>query len=516
MWMVFRQETLASLKYEPSKSCNRFNALSKNSSKRLISREEIRAVYGHGEEAVIALVEKLLDRIEVLEARVSALEEQLAKNSRNSSKPPSGDGFGKRTRSLRPKSDRQSGGQPGHPGSTLEWSSQVDEVVNHLVQACYGCGASLQQSPVERVVSRQVHDIPPLELAVTEHQAMVKCCPHCGLENQANFPTEAARPVQYGPRLKGLMVYLMEAQLLPSERSCEVLSDVLGITLSQGTLYHTRTQCFEALESITTSIQQAVREANVAHFDETGLRVNSQLWWLHVACTNALTYYFVHRKRGQAAIDEMDILPQFEAKAVHDGWKSYWRYPAEHFLCNAHHLRELQFIWERYQQPWAFQMSLLLCSIKHQVDRVQSIGQSALPSEQVKDFEVRYQTLLRQGLAANPPPSISDPALPKKRGRAKQTPPKNLLDRLQSRQESVLGFMRDFDVPFDNNQAERDIRMVKLKQKISGCFRTPEGAQMFCRIRGYISTLKKQGINVLDALTDLFMGHPISPALKAE
>jgi transposase len=245
----------------------------------------------------------------------------------------------------------------------------------------------------------------------------------------------------------------------------------------------------------------------VVHFDETGMRVNGKLWWLHVACTSGLTYYFVHGKRGQQAMDEMGILPEFEGKAIHDGWTSYPGYDCEHFLCNAHHLRELQFIQERYEQPWAFQMSLLLVTILRQGQLAQAEGHTALSPEQLQAFEARYQTLLEQGLAANPP-LAPPPDAPKKRGRPKQSPPRNLLLRLQSQQASVLGFMHNFSVPFDNNQAERDIRMMKLKQKISGCFRSEGGAHRFARIRGYLSTLRKQGQDVLDALVALFSGSP--------
>jgi transposase len=311
------------------------------------------------------------------------------------------------------------------------------------------------------------------------------------------------------------MVYLMEGQLLPSERTCEVLNEVLGVTVSEGTLYTTREQCFNQLEPIANAIQSAIKNSVVVHFDETGMRVNGKLWWLHVACTSGLTYYFVHQKRGGVAMDEMAILPEFKGKAIHDGWKSYGDYDCEHFLCNAHHLRELQFILERYEQPWAFQMSLLLVTILRQVQTAQDQGHTALPPQQLQAFEARYRDILDQGLAANPilaPP----PDAPKKRGRPKQSPPRNLLLRLQSQQASVLGFMYDFDVPFDNNQAERDLRMMKLKQKISGSFRSPDGARMFSRIRSYLSTLRKQGQNVLDALIALFSGHPKPLLLQPE
>jgi transposase len=481
----------------------------------LMSREEIRGMYAQGEEAVIALVEGLLEQIKKLGERIEVLESQASKTSGNSSKPPSGDGFVKRTKSLREKSEKKSGGQPGHPGRTLEWSEEVSAVVEHRVKQCDECGASLEQVPVEKILLRQVHDIPAIELKVTEHRAEVKVCPQCDQKSEGEFPSEASNLVQYGSRLKGMMVYLMEGQLLPSKRSCEVLKDLLGVEVSEGTIYNAREQCFQKLVPITQEIKDAVTGSSVVSFDETGLRVNRKLWWLHVACTSRLTYYFVHPKRGPAAMDEMGVLPEFKGKAIHDGWKSYSGYDCDHFLCNAHHLRELQFIWERYAQPWTIQMRLLLVTILRQVQELQSQGQRGLPPDQRQSFIARYRAVIDQGLAANP--SLAPPPdSPKKRGRPKQSPPRNLLDRLLSQQDSVLGFMAHFDVPFDNNQAERDIRMMKLKQKISGSFRSSDGAKMFCSIRSYISTLRKQGFQLLDALDALFSDNPCPLMLQPE
>lgn len=480
-----------------------------------LSESEIRTIYAEGEEAVVSLVSQLLERLNHLEAEVKELKGRLSKDSRNSSKPPSGDGFGKRTRSLRRTSERSSGGQAGHPGQTLEWSCEPDEVERHPVVECSGCGASLERVPVEDILTRQVLDIPPLELVVTEHQVEVKGCPHCGQVNQGSFPPEANTLVQYGPRLKGMMVYLMEGQLLPSNRVCEVLRDLVGANVSEGTLYNARAQCFETLAPIEVGIQQAIQDMAVVHFDETGLRVNQRLWWLHVASTQGLTYYFVHPKRGQAAMNEMGILPAFSGHAVHDGWKSYQTYDCEHVLCNAHHLRELQYIWEQYGQGWAFQMSLLLTTIHYSVEALKAEGKSALSNPDLAAFEARYQAILDQGLTDNPLPPPAK-GRPKKRGRPKRSPSRNLLERLQTHHASVLGFMHDFTLPFDNNQAERDVRMMKLKQKISGSFRSEEGARQFCRIRGYLATLRKQGLNVLDALLDLFSGIPKSPLPQPE
>ncbi len=402
------------------------------------------------------------------------------------------------------------GGQKGHPGRSLEWCEEVDEVMLHRVMQCEGCGVSLANAKVLNWDLRQVHELPALRLVVREHQAEEKCCPQCGALNRGAFACDVNSVVQYGCGIKGLMVYLMEGQLLPSERVCELLTEVLGCALSEGTLYNARQRCYEQLEAVETGVKAAIQGAEVAHFDETGLRVGGKLLWLHVACTAGLTYYFMHSKRGQVAMDAMELLPKFGGTSVHDGWSSYSGYDCSHALCNAHHLRELLFVLERYQQTWAAEMMTLLIAIKDQVAVAKTAGQNTLTPEQLVDFEQRYQALIEAGLKANPPPPI-DQFVPKKKGRPKQSPPKNLLDRLEANSAAVLAFMYDFRVPFDNNQAQRDLRMMKLKQKISGSFRSTEGAQMLCRLRGYISTLRKQGIQHVECPSVCLSGRSCVP-----
>ena len=480
-----------------------------------ISREGIREIYAQGEESVINLVERLIEELNKQEIRLEALEKQQKKNSQNSSKPPSSDGLKRLPKSLRTKSEKKSGGQIGHEGSNLEWSTAIDYIETHKVSECGGCGSQLGEIAALEWEVRQVHDLPPISLRVTEHQAEIKYCPHCQQENRGVFPADVNSGVQYGSGLKGLMVYLIDYQLLPSERACELLSDVLGCKISEGTIYNSRQKCFEKLETVESRIITAIQNAAVGNFDETGIHINGKLHWLHVASNEDLTYYYVNAKRGKVAMDEMNILPEFHGVSVHDGWSSYAKYDCRHALCNAHHLRELKYIAEQYQQPWATEMSSLLVEIKAHIEEVKALGQQALSPENLQLFQARYQKLLETGLAANPsiPPN---PDSPKSRGRPKQSPAKNLLDRLLLQQEQVLAFMLDFLVPFDNNQAERDIRMTKVKQKISGGFRSFLGAQIFCRIRGYISTLKKQGLSVLNALKLIFLDNPILPALKPE
>lgn len=489
--------------------------MNESTSKLKISREEIRGIYTQGEEAVITLVEGLLKRIDSLEARVKDLENQLHKDSHNSSKPPSSNGLKQRTKSLRKKSERNSGGQKGHPGNTLEWREEVEDTIVHRVKGCKGCGVSLEHQEVDGWEARQVHDLPPLKLDITEHQVQIKCCERCGIVNRGEFPIDVGSTIQYGSRVKGLMVYLMEGQLLPTQRVSELLSAVFGCDVCEATLYNARQSCYEGLESVESSIKAQIQRTEVGHFDETGMRVNGKLMWLHVACTNGLTFYFMHPRRGKIAMDEMNILPQFKGTSVHDGLASYQGYDCEHSLCNAHHLRELLFVVEQYEQPWADAMMTLLIEIKTEVEAAQAQGKTILEPEQKTMFEQRYAALIDEGLQANPT-SLPDENIPKPRGRPKQSPPKNLLDRLDTQRSAVLAFMYDFRVPFDNNQAERDLRMMKLKQKISGGFRSFEGGRMFCRIRGYISTLKKQGYNVLDSLRRVFMKDPIFPDLQPE
>ena len=377
--------------------------MSKSPKQPAISREEIHAAYAQGEDAVVGLVAGLLHQIGLLEQRIEALEHQQSKDSRNSSKPPVSDGFGRRTHSLRPKGERKSGGQEGHPGSTLEWQEEIDEVVVHPVHACEGWVASLSEVEVWEWEVRQVHDLEPIRLAVTEHQAAVKSCPHCQSLNRGKFPVDVSSGVQYGAQIKGLMVYLLDYQLLPSHRVSQLLRDVFGCELSEGTLYTSRERCFEQLAPVEAEIFAGMQTAAVGHFDETGLHINGKLWWLHVASSRGLTYYFIHPKRGKVAMEAMNVLPQFQGVSVHDGWGSYASYDCDHALCNAHHLRELRFIEERYQQPWASQMSALLVEIKRQVDQAQARGEPELPLDIRQSFAARYQAWVEQGLLANPP-----------------------------------------------------------------------------------------------------------------
>ena len=479
----------------------------------MMAPEEALAIYQAGPETVVRVLLEMATRLDASQKRVQHLEERLAKDSHNSSKPPSSDGLNKpKPKSLRTPSGRRTGGQPGHAGRTLRMVEKPDHTVSHPVNQCAGCRSSLAGQAPERIERRQVFDLPEPKLEVTEHQAEIKTCA-CGHLNRAAFPPEVTAPVQYGPRVKSAAVYLKDYHLLPFERLAAIMRDLFACdTFSEGTLANFSAACSQRLEPIDAIIRSQATAAEVAGFDETGMRATGSLHWLHAVSTTWLTWYFAHEKRGREAMDAAGVLPDFKGRAVHDFWSPYLKYDCGHAFCNAHLLRELIFLWEQQNQAWAKTMIDHLLAIKTAVDTARQAGQAALTAAEIDCFNARYLQIVDTGYAQNPAPE--PPHGPKRRGRGKQSKARNLLDRFRDHPSSILAFMHDFAVPFDNNLSERDLRMMKLRQKISGTFRSIDALVDFCRIRGYVSTARKNGLNALDALRRVFLGSPFLPGVN--
>jgi transposase len=466
---------------------------------------------GHQREQIAALVAQnaaLVAQNATFAARVQDLEARLAKDSHNSGKPPSSDGLGRKTKSLRRRSGKRPGGQLGHHGETLHLVATPDALVEHRPSVCATCQAPLDEAEVVLRERRQVRDLPRVRLMVTEHQALHVRCPHCQAVSIGAFPAEAPSRAQYGPRLRAFAVYLVQQQFVPYGRVRELFADLAGAALSSGTLLSWVQQSAATLAPVETRLKEALQRAPVLHVDETGVRRTGRLAWAHVVSTSRLTHYAIHAKRGSEATDAVGILPAFTGVSVHDGWKPYWRYTrCRHALCNIHHLRELTFLEEQYQQAWAKELKALLREMKATVDQARADGLRSLPTAVRAALVTRYRALLAAGHAANPPPERR----PHQRGRVKQSPARNLLERLWLGQDAVLAFLDDFSVPFDNNQAERDVRMLKVQQKVSGSFRSDRGAEAFGCLRSYLSTLRKQGVALLAALETVVAGHPLYP-----
>jgi len=414
---------------------------------------------------------------------------QLGRNSTNSHQPPATDGLAKPApKSLRKKAGRRPGGQPGHPGHTLLPVKHPDHLEGHRLAGCPHCGGpGLQREPVLDYERRQVFELPPQTLVVTEHRAEIKCCPHCGQTVRAEFPAGVGAPVQYGPRFQGLLVYLNQQQLLPYDRLAQLCADLFGQPLSAGTLATANERTFAQLAPFAQALIRRVPQAPVVHLDESGLRVAGALHWLHVAATADLTCYGVHPKRGTEAMTALGVVGACRQWVVHDHWKPYFTYQeCLHALCNQHLLRELKFLWEEQQEGWARALSDLLLALYRR-------------RQQRGEFNERQFKRARQ------------PRRAPGRDWAAQSKAANLLDRLEDFDWNILAFLWDGRVPFTNNQAEQDIRMIKVRQKISGCFRTLQGAEQFCRIRSYLSTCRKQGHNLWQALQRAVVGQPFMP-----
>ncbi len=451
---------------------------------------------------------QLQAQVAALAVQVETLQARLAKDSHNSSKPPSSDGLARKPKSLRKLSGRKPGGQLGHRGETLHLVATPDVVVEHRPAACAHCQTSLDREPALLWERRQVQELPPLRLEVTEHRAGHIRCPACAWVSVGRWPAEVPSRAQYGPKVRALAVYLVEEQLVPFGRVQQLLADLFGVRLGHGTLVAWTHQAAQVLAPVEQQLKAALHRAPVLHNDETGIRRAGQLAWAHVASTRRLTHYAIHPQRGREAIDAIGILPGYTGVSVHDGWVSYRAYTAcRHALCNVHHLRELTFLEEQEHQLWAQELKGLLLEMKAAVEQARARGLVRLPATDHQAFVARYYEQVWAGLAAHPPPERQ----PGQRGRLKQSPARNLLERFVLGRDEVLAFLDDLTIPFDNNQAERDLRTLKLQQKVSGCFRSDHGADVFACLRSYLSTMRKQGQALFAALQTVFAGQPLSP-----
>jgi len=446
-----------------------------------------------------------------LEAEVVKLRAQVKTDSSNSSKPPSKDGYKKpKPVNLRGKSGRKPGGQPGHPGTTLKRSDTPDKVERHVPGVCK-CGCDLRGVVGEVVASRQEHDLPPPppRLVVTEHQVVEMVCPHCGKKNRGRFPKDITGSVQYGPRLTANVIHVCYYELTPLERSVELFRELFGVSLGEGTVVNMLRRFSKLVKGPVNKIWDMLVMSDLLHFDETGMRANGSLRWVHLASTELLTYYFIHDKRGAEAIEAVGLMPLFKGKAVHDFWKPYFTFEdVVHCLCVAHLLRELKMAHEQYAQKWAGDMIGLLVRAHDMAKLAKSAALTSLAPDAIDSIEAEYKVIVGRGMAEN---KLKAGELARgKRGAAK-TKPVNLLARFHGHLEDILRFAKDLSVPFDNNLAERDIRFSKLRDKISGTFRGKDGGADFFRIRSYISTARKNAVSAFEAIFAALTGTPFVP-----
>jgi transposase len=452
------------------------------------------------------LIEQQAARIGELEVEIAKLKERLGRNPRNSSMPPSAEGLSKppANRAERRAKKRRPGKQPGDEGHHLAQVSNPDEVITYRPGRCEACDGDLGDAQLVSIERRQVFEVPTTRAHVIEHQMLKVRC-RCGAETKAPAPAQATAPACYGPGVRALAVYLSVYQHVPYDRLAEIFADLLAMTVSVGAIKAMVAEAGGGLGLFLDVVSDLLKDAPAVHFDETGGRVEGSLHWIHVASTTLYTLLCCHKRRGTAAMDDMGVIAKITGVAVHDGWKPYRSYDVVHALCNAHHIRELEGVSERFGQEWVEEMIALLLDAKDAVEQAVARRRKHLDATTLHSIRVRYGKLIAKGWAANEEPAGA------KAAKWYANTAVNLLDRLDSYRDDVLRFTIDFDVPFDNNQGERDIRMVKLQQKISGSWRTKAGADDFCAIRSYVSTMKKHHVDVLAGLRQLFDGHAWLP-----
>ena len=430
--------------------------------------------------------------LEMILLLVTVLLNRVTLNSKNSSKPPASDP--NRNKGSRKKSDKLSGGQKSHVGTTLRKIENPDEIEIITLDRRTLPKGHYKEDGFE---TRQVFDI-DISRVVTEYQAqrLINEKGRCFI---APFPDTVTKAVQYGKGTKAHIVYLSQYQLLPYNRIKEYFADQFGMPISEGSFYNFNQQAYEQLAEFEMICKENLVASTCLHADETGININGKRHWLHGASNDQWTHFFPHAKRGTEAMNEINILPRYHGVLCHDHWKPYYKYDCSHSLCNAHHLRELTRAWEQDKQQWALEMKRMLEKINNAVNETGGL----LPPEEAEKWTIKYRELLDKANIECPPP---DKPKEVKRGRIKRSKARNLLERLIDFEEDVLRFMTNACVPFTNNVAERSIRMTKVQQKISGCFRSTDGAKIFCRVRGYLTTCRQQGVSATQAMTLVFEG----------
>ena len=445
--------------------------------------------------------------IDELTQRVKELTEQLGMNSKNSSKPPSTDINKPAPKSLKKPSGKKPGGQPGHTGNHFNISLEPDETIFHMPSGCLSCpnhDICLSRACVGEI--RNVVDA-VVNVKLTAHQSLVVDCPLTGITHKGMFPDDIKAKMQYGDNFQAFVVALNTVGAVSVNRTHEIISGIFGVPLSTGTIVNMVNRCADRLTGIMEIIRQKVIESEVGHFDETGTNVGGKNHWVHGASNPLFTHLSISDKRGFAGMEAGKVLPYFTNVAVHDCWPAYWKYLLIiHALCNAHILRELVATEERHpEQKWATEFMKLLLDMKEAKELAIASGKNELDEEQLLEFELRYDALIKRAYEENPLPLESET---KKRGRKKKGKTLALIERLDKHKASVCLFIYNFEVPFSNNLSERDIRMIKTKTKVSGCFRSILGAENYLKIMSYVGSSKKHGKSAYEAIKQAVSGNP--------
>lgn len=453
-------------------------------------------------------IEKIKVELDRANDEIKRLNDIISKDSSNSSKPPSSDNrLNKSVKKARSAGKSKRGAQRGRKGTNLKIVSNPNKVEILELLECSHCQKNLSGVPASNISKRQLFDLPEIKMEVTQFEQHTKVCPCCNNINKPDFPLNVNSYVQYGDTLKSFIAYLNTYQMIPYDRISEMIEDLASHEISNGTIYNILQNCYDKLKHYEDTIKTAVLKEKVIHCDETGVNVKGRLSWIHTVSSSFITYYRLHQKRGKETMDEMAILPNYKGIAVHDHWSPYNRYQCSHSFCNAHHLRELNFIAQSEKALWAKDMHKLLTNINIEVHKSKQSDKSSLSTSKLAKFLKYYDDICNSALMYYPPPNNTK----KTRGKTKQPKGKNLLDRFIKYKNEILRFATNFIVPFTNNLAERDLRMIKVKEKISGCFASFKGGEIFARIRGYISTLKKNGKSVLKELNNVLKGRAYIP-----